>query len=132
MQFAGFSLSMMPMPVRTRTFTPLMGAVEDAAANCLEDGCSVDTLADLIKELKVEASENVAGDPIKAQRQKQVLMMIGQLSVLSPDTQVSEIEKVVRNAARSFSVVDNFKFPGEAIGYTGKPGTTTTAGKALN
>ena len=109
-----------------------MGAVEDAAVNCLEDGCSVDTLADLIKELKEEASVNVAGDPIKAQRQKQIMMMIGQLSVLSPDTQVSEIEKVVRNAARSFSVVEDFKFPGQALGYTGKAGTTTTAGKALD
>ena len=121
----------MPARAALRMPTPLMG-VEDAATTCLEDGCSVDTLEDLIKELKEESSVNVAGDPIKAQRQKQIMMMIGQLSVLSPDTQVTEIEKVVRNAARSFSVVEDFKFPGQALGYTGTAGTTTTAGKSLD
>ena len=37
-----------------------------------------------------------------------------------------------RWSSRSFSVVEGFNFPGEALGYTGKVGTTTTAGKSLD
>jgi hypothetical protein len=40
--------------------------------------------------------------------------------------------QVVDAAARSFSKVDGFDFPGEPLGYTGKVGTTTTAGNALS
>lgn len=32
---------------------------------------------------------------------------------------------------RTFKKVDAFPFPGPAMGYTGVPGTTTTAGKSL-
>lgn len=55
-----------------------------------------------------------------------------QLSCLSPDANLSEIEKIVRGASRSFSKVEAYSFPGEALGYTMKPGGTTTAGKALD
>ena len=104
-----------------------MGAVEDAATTCLEDGCSLDTLQDLIKELKTEASQNVAGNAELSARQKQVLLTIDQLTALSPDANLSEIEKIVAGAARSFSVVDNFDFPGEPLGYTGDPGSVAAA-----
>jgi len=127
----GFALAPRPARVSPRSMVT-MGAVEEAAMTCLEDGCSLDTLDDLLKELKAEASENVANDTGAKERQKQVLMMIGALSVLSPEKQLSEIEKIVRGAARSFEVTDDFDFKGPAIGYTGKPGTTTTAGKSLN
>ena len=62
-----------------------------------------------------------------------MLMTIKRLEVLikSPEDNASDIEKLVSAAARSFSVVDTFNFPGEPIGYTGKVGTTTTAGKSL-
>ena len=129
---AGFLVAPLAPTVRARAAPAVMGAIEDAAMNCLEDGCSVDTLNDLLKELKAEASENVAGDAAKSQRKEEVLMMIKQLSVLSPDTELAEIEKIVRGAARSFSTVDNFSFKGPAVGYSMKPGSTTTAGKSLD
>ena len=73
---------------------------------------------------------------------------------------MAEIEKIIGAASRSFSVVEGFDFPGEPvrvhpkpksrtpslarspnaplalsrlsqIGYTGKVGTTTTAGKVM-
>ena len=75
----------MPMPARSavRTVTPMMGALEDAAADCLEEGCSIDTLAELIKELKVEAAANVAGDKEKEERQKQVRRSVSYDSILA-------------------------------------------------
>ena len=109
-----------------------MGAVEDAATNCLEDGCSLDTLEELIKELKAEAAQNVAGNADLSARQKQVLLTIDQLTALEPSANLSEIEKIVAGAARSFSVVDSFSFPGPPLGYTGDAGTTTVAGKAFD
>lgn len=74
----GFVLGVAARPV-ARFTSPMMGLVEEAANTCLEDGCSVDTLTDLIKELKAEATINVAGDKDKEERQKQVLIMIGQV-----------------------------------------------------
>ena len=122
-----------PRPARTLTRASVaMGAVEDAAATCLEDGCSVDTLADLLKELKAEAKINKAGDPAAEARQQQLFVTIGQLETLNPDADIGEIEKVVSGAARSFQVVKGFEFKGPAIGYSMKPGSTTTAGKSLD
>jgi len=111
-----------------------MGPVEDAAAACLEEGCSVDTIADLLNELKTEANAmgNVAGDRGMSARQREILLTIDQLSVLSPEVSKPEIEKIVASAARSFQVVEDFEFKGPAIGYTGKVGTTTTAGESLD
>ena len=61
-------------------------------------------------------------------------MLIGQLEVLNldPAANQGEIEKLVGAAARSFSTVDGFDFPGEPLGYSGTIGTTTTAGKSLD
>lgn len=63
-----------------------------------------------------------------------MLALIGQLESLNVDpiANKGEIEKAVGAAARTFSVVEGFKFPGPAIGYSGKVGTTTTAGKSLD
>ena len=38
----------------------------------------------------------------------------------------SEIEKMVAAAGRTFSVVDGYKFPGEALGYSTKPSSGNT------
>ena len=38
-----------------------------------------------------------------------------------PSANASEIEKLVGAAARTFSVVEGYTFPGEALGYTTKP-----------
>ena len=48
-----------------------------------------------------------------------------------PAANMNAIQKIVTAAARSFQVVDGYDFKGEPLGYTGKTGTTTTAGKAL-
>ena len=42
------------------------------------------------------------------------------------------LAKVIDAASRTFSVVDSFEFPGEPLGYTGSPGTTTIAGNVLD
>lgn len=59
----------------------------------------------------------------------------GLLQVLtdSPDSNKSEIEKLVGAASRSFSVLDEaFDFPGIALGYSEKPTKPQPAGKLLN
>jgi hypothetical protein len=118
--------------VAARAAIATMGTVEDAATTCLEDGCSLDTLEELIKELKTEASQNVAGNEELSARHEQILLTIDQLSALDQKADRSEIEKIVAGAARSFSTVENFNFPGEPLGYTGKEGTTVMADKALD
>ena len=94
---------------------------EEVAEACIEDGCSLDTVEDLLSELKATANPS-----------KNVKATIAQLEklILSPEDNKNDIKKLVAAAARSFSVVDGFAFPGEPLGYSGKPGTTTTAGKA--
>ena len=49
--------------------------------------------------------------------------LVRQLNSLlkSPEANKSEIEKIVGAAARTFSVVEGYKFPGEALGYSTKP-----------
>ena len=106
----------------------MMASIEVVAATCLEEECSVDTVEDLIAELKTEA---------KAAKGKRAIAIKSTLTKLqkligSPEANKSEIEKLVFAASRSFSNVDSFKFPGEPIGYTGLEGTTTTAGKSLD
>ena len=121
--FAGASAFMLaPLAARRAPLAATMG-VEDVAATCLEEGCSVDTLSDLMAELKAESKEI-------AKRNAQILFVLGQLEALTknPEANKGEIEKVVAAASRSFSVVEAFNFPGEALGYTGTPGKTT-AGK---
>ena len=43
-----------------------------------------------------------------------------------------ELEKLASGFRRIFGTVETFDFPGEPIGYTEKPGSTTAAGKALD
>ena len=115
---------MAPLVARTpaRSAMPIMG-YEDVALNCLEDGCSVDTVDELVRELKQVKNPSV-----------EVMKMINDLQKLneSPSKNKNAIEKIVAAASRSFSVVEDFEFTGEPLGYTGQPGTTTTAGKALD
>jgi hypothetical protein len=110
---------------RRAPIAAVMG-LEDVAAACLEDECSVDTVAALVSELKSEAAA-------LSKRNAQVLVLLGQLEALNknPEANRGEIEKIVQSASRSFSTIEAFSFPGEPLGYTGEVGTTTTAGKAL-
>ena len=58
--------------------------------------------------------------------------LIAQLKALNKSGNKSEIEKLISAMGRNFGKIETFSFPGEALGYTGKVGTTTTAGKALD
>ena len=109
-----------------------MGLAEEAA-NCLEEGCSIDAVADLVSDLKNECVVLNQNGLAGSSRNQQVLTLISQLEVLNvnPEANKSEIEKIISGASRSFSVVEAFPFPGEPLGYTGTIGTTTTAGKSL-
>ena len=97
---------------------------------CLEDGCSLDTVDDLLAELKA-ASQTSSG-----QERASALETYSQLKVLAAKyaenagLDKSELEKVVAGIARNFGTVDAFEFKGPAVGYSSKPGTTTTAFKA--
>merc|ERR1712008_272660 len=90
-------------PSTMRAAVTVMG-VEEAVADCLESGCSIDDVSTLIGELKTKSSSQKDGS----------------------------LEKVISGFGRSFGTVDAFNFPGEALGYTEKPGSTTTAGKSLD
>lgn len=126
---AGFHMTAPPLVGHRRAAISMMApkSIEAAASACLEDGCSVDDVASLLQELKAESAA-------LSKRNAEVLMVIGQLQALSqdPESNKGAIEKVVDAAARSFSLVDAFDFPGEPLGYTGKVGTTTRAGNALS
>ena len=109
-------------PVARAARVAMMVGIEEAAADCLEEGCEIGTVESLLEQMKAEKNPST-----------KMLMTIKRLEFLikSPEDNASDIEKLVSAAARSFSVVDTFNFPGEPIGYTGKVGTTTTAGKSL-
>ena len=123
---ASFSLTPLVGRATVRAASVTM-SVEDAALACLEEECSLDTVTDLLKELKAEYNSQ------DSERQTVLRETIEQLEALNkfPIKNKSEIEKIVLGASRSFSVVDGFKFKGEPMGYTMKPGKSTTAGKAL-
>ena len=104
--------------------------VEEAAATCLEEGCELTYVEDLIKELKSEIKEINVSVPL-TDRQKYVFATIAQLEGLGADAGKSELEKIISAASRSFSVVDGFDFPGEPLGYTGAP-STMIADKAFD
>merc|ERR1719262_1233612 len=99
-------------PTAARALTPVMG-YEEAAIECLEEGCSVDTVESLLAELKATKQPDA-----------QLIKTINQLETLlkAPDANKSEIEKIVSAAAHSFQVVEGFEFRGEPLGYTGKEG----------
>merc|ERR1719506_1310509 len=112
----GFSIApRVAMRPVARTAAVTMG-IEDSAANCLEEGCSVDALADLLTELKAESKE-------LSKRHQAVLVLIGRLQALSasPADNRGEIEKLVGAASRTFMRSETYDFPGEALGYTLKP-----------
>ena len=94
----------------------------EVAESCLEEGCPLETVEELI--LKLKAEKNPSAAMVSAINSLQSL-------VASPDANKNEIEKIVASAARSSSVVDGFTFPGEPTGYTGKVGTTTDVFEAL-
>merc|ERR1719174_603682 len=118
-----------PLAARRAPMRVNMG-VEDVAAACLEEECSVDTVFDLVAELKRESTALKK----RGESNAQVLTLMRQLEALNADPEANkgEIEKLVIAASRSFSVVDGFSFPGEPLGYTGKVGTTTTAGASFD
>ena len=60
--------------------------------------------------------------------------MIVQLTELNkaPEANKNALQKLISGFGRSFGTVEAFDFPGDALGYTGKVGTTTVAGKALD
>merc|ERR1712083_727112 len=58
-----------------RTPTAVMG-VEDVASKCIEEGCPVDLLDDLLDELKAESSA-------LTKRQQTLLILIGRLQALA-------------------------------------------------
>merc|ERR1711935_1093823 len=115
----------MGRPVRApmRAAVTLMG-VNEAVADCLESGCSIDDVSTLIGELKTISSTQKDG----------TLGMIVQLTELNkePEANKNALEKLISGFGRSFGTVEAFTFPGEALGYTEKPGSTTTAGKSLD
>ena len=111
-------------------------------------------VADLIDELKEEYA-TVKNKEVFTLINK--LEKLNKATSRSKKT-MAEIEKIIGAASRSFSVVEGFDFPGEPvrvhpkpksprprslterplalsrlsqIGYTGKVGTTTTAGKVM-
>ena len=55
-----------------------------------------------------------------SQEAKQLITKLTAL-ISDPEANKSEIEKLVSAAGRTFSVVEGFKFPGEALGYSMKP-----------
>merc|ERR1712216_246273 len=109
------------IPARTLTTKRLtmkpqvqMNAVNAAAENCLEEGCSLDTVSTLIDELDLEAEE-------LQKRLNYVLFTMGKLEGLKgvPDN-TDEVTKLVKAAMRIFSPTeDDFPATGEATAYTG-------------
>mmetsp|Transcript_22010 Transcript_22010/g.42803 ORF Transcript_22010/g.42803 Transcript_22010/m.42803 type:complete len:155 (+) Transcript_22010:273-737(+) len=92
--------------------------LSESAASCLEEGCSVDMVQDLLEELKAESKE-------LTKRQQALLILIGNLQALNakPEANQSEIKKLVSAATRTFSNTkgEDFPFPGEPLGYSTKP-----------
>jgi hypothetical protein len=125
---AGFMIA--PLATRAAAKNVQMLLVPDLAQICIEDGCSLETVEDLLHELK-NTAQTASG-----KKKAATLELYSQLKALtataaSMDANKSEIEKLISGASRSFGTVEGFDFPGPAIGYSGVPGTTTTAGKSL-
>jgi len=128
---AGFVLAPFVARAPTRAASiPMMG-VEDAAAKCLEEECSLDTIDDLIAEMTKEVSSMTMTLPL-SQRQRSVLATLQQLKTIGSKADKSTLQAIIEAAARSFAVVENFNFPGEPLGYTGTVGTQTIAGRVFD
>jgi len=109
-----------PYAIAARSPLAFMG-VKEMAQTCLDEECSLDTIDDLIATLQVEADKLTKAGSSK--EQVEVLLMLGRLQALNqnPESNKSEIEKIVSAAARTFGTVEAYDFPGEALGYTGSP-----------
>merc|ERR1719506_3351738 len=119
---------MLPLAGRRASVSNInMMSVQTAAEACLEEECSLDTVEDLLRELK--ATSQTATGKEKAQ----ALEMYSQLKFVTVDVdgdrKKNEIEKIVGSISRTFGTVEAFEFPGPAVGYSGKPSHPTTAGK---
>merc|ERR1719174_3074835 len=106
--FALFALAsafnVAPLAVRRAPVAVTMGVAE-IAANCLEEGCPIDMVAELIAELKDQSeSMNMIGDAA-SDRNKEAVALIAQLEALNmePVANKKEIEKVIGSAARTFA-----------------------------
>merc|ERR1712224_89309 len=120
-----------PLAARAPRTLAVQMAISEVAQICIEDGCSVDTVEDLLLELK-HASQTSSG-----QAKAAALEMYSQLKTIAAKaddsaTSKSELEKIVAGIGRTFGTVENFEFKGPAVGYSGKPGTTIISGKAFD
>ena len=80
----GFLLAPFASRPLVRAPAATMMGVEDAAAACLEEGCSVDTVEDLIQELKKEQSSMDMTVPLSP-RQRSIIATMAQLKALGPN-----------------------------------------------
>merc|ERR1719473_233136 len=120
---------LLPLAGRPSTLNVKM-SVADAAEACLEEECSLDTVADLLRELKAKSQTS------SGQEKAQVMEMYVQLKVMASPKEgapnQNEIEKLVGAIGRTFGTVEAFEFPGPAIGYSGKPSHAVRADKVLD
>ena len=125
----GFVLTPFAARSAPRAFTSMN--LESQLNECLADGCSVDTVEDLIAELKNEVNSMDMKLPLSP-REKQIVATIKQLEHLGADGDKNEVEKIIAAASRSFSVVEGFDFPGEPLGYSGSPTRSLRADKVFD
>merc|ERR1712048_183452 len=114
---AALLVSPQALPLVTTVRVPRVAAarvqmgIEEMAQSCLEEGCPIDMVEDLIAEFELQADSSSSHD------------IVTQLRTLleSPEANRSEIEKLVAAAGRTFSVVEAYDFPGIPLGYSTKP-----------
>jgi len=78
--------------------------LEDRAAGCIEDGCSVEDIGDLLTELTAESAGLAA-------RQQSILVTISRLQALAgtphaADANREEIERIIRSASDNFASLE--------------------------
>merc|ERR1712021_26488 len=90
-------------PSTMRAAVTVMG-VEEAVADCLESGCSIDDVSTLIGELKTKSSSQKDGSLDKAS----TLGMIVQLTELNkePEANKNALERLISGFGRSFGTVE--------------------------
>lgn len=118
------------MNARANALSRIVPQIADAAEACLEEECSLDTVDDLLRELKSK-SQTASG-----KEKAKVLEMYSQLKIMSSPTDGSinknEVEKLVGAISRTFGTVEAFEFPGPAVGYSMPPTRAVRADKALD
>lgn len=82
---------------------PMLG-LEDRAADCIEEGCSIEDVGDLLTELTTE-SANLAA------RQQSILVTISRLQSLTgssaaAETNREEIERIIRSGTNNFASLE--------------------------